>query len=255
MAGEFAGKVALITGAASGIGLATAQELAARGAARLLLVDRDAERLETVLIEGAECVRLVGDVSDETFWDGIADRLVSVDLALVNAGIATGAPITELSFAEWRRTLAVNLDGAFLTMRAVLRAMGAGGRPGAIVATGSVSGLKAEPGTAAYGCSKAGLIHLVRVAAREVAGQGLRVNAIALGGVATPIWDGMAFYAEMIERLGSREAAFAEMAKLATPLGRYAGAEEIARQIAFLLSGDAAFITGAVLTSDGGYSL
>jgi NAD(P)-dependent dehydrogenase (short-subunit alcohol dehydrogenase family) len=255
MAGDFAGKVALITGAASGIGLATARELAARGAARLVLVDRDEQRLEAVLIEGAECVLLPGDVSDEAFWDGAADRLEGVDVALVNAGIATGAPIAELSFAEWRRTLAINLDGAFLTMRAVLRAIGAGGRPGAVVATASVSGLKAEPGTAAYGCSKAALIHLVRVAAKEVAGQGIRVNAIAPGGVTTPIWDGMAFFDEMVEQLGGREAAFAAMAKLATPLGRYAGAEEIARQIAFLLSDDAAFITGAVLTSDGGYSL
>jgi len=255
MANGFAGKVALITGAASGIGLATAQELAGRGAARLLLVDKDADRLEAVRIEGAECVPLAGDVSDEAFWNGSADRLAEIDLALVNAGIATGGPISELSFAEWRRTLSVNLDGAFLTLRAALRAMVAGGKQGAIVATASVSGLKAEPGTAAYGCSKAGLIQLVRVAAKEVAAQGIRVNAIAPGGVTTPIWDGMAFFDGMVEELGSREAAFAAMAKLATPLGRYAEPEEIARQIAFLLSENAAFITGAVLTSDGGYSL
>jgi len=255
MAADFASKVALITGAASGIGLATAQQLAARGTARLLLVDVDAERLNSVAVEGAELVRLPGDVTEEAFWNGIADQLRGIDLALVNAGIATGGPITELSFEEWRRTLGINLDGAFLTLRAVLRAMSGSGKPGAVVATASVSGLKAEPGTAAYGCSKAGLIQLVRVAAKEVAAQGIRVNAIAPGGVTTPIWDGMEFFDAMVEQLGSREAAFAEMAKMATPLGRYAAPEEIARQIAFLLSDDAAFITGAVLTSDGGYSL
>jgi NAD(P)-dependent dehydrogenase (short-subunit alcohol dehydrogenase family) len=115
--------------------------------------------------------------------------------------------------------------------------------------------VKAEPGTAAYGCSKAALIHLVRVAAKEGAARGIRVNAIAPGGVDTPIWDGLQFFADMVEQAGSREGAIAEMGKLATPLGRYASATEIARQIAFLLSDDAAFITGAVLTSDGGYSL
>jgi len=187
MANDFAGKAALITGAASGIGLATARELAGRGVARLLLVDRDAKALEAVEIGGAELVRLPGDVTDEGFWDDIADRLAEVELALVNAGISTAAPLVELTLAEWRRTMAVNLDGAFLTIRAVLRAMVRAGRAGAIVATASVSGLKAEPGTAAYGCSKAALIQLVRVAAKEVAGQGIRVNAIAPGGVATPI--------------------------------------------------------------------
>jgi len=255
MAGGFAGKVALVTGAASGIGLATARELAASGAARLLMVDRDAARLEAVEIAGAELVRLAGDVTDERFWHGIAHQLAEVELAVVNAGIATGGTIAELSFAEWRRTLSVNVDGAFLTMRAVLRAMVAIGKGGAVVATSSISGVKAEPGTAAYGCSKAGLIQLARVAAKEGAAHRIRVNAIAPGGVETPIWDGMAFFDGMVEQFGSREAAFAEMARMATPLGRYATPEEIARQIAFLLSDDAAFITGALLTSDGGYSL
>jgi NAD(P)-dependent dehydrogenase (short-subunit alcohol dehydrogenase family) len=132
----------------------------------------------------------------------------------VNARIATCAPIADLSFDEWKRTLSVNLDGAFLTVRAVLRAMIARGKPGAIVATASVSGLKAEPGTAAYGASKAALIQLVRVAAMEAAPHRIRVNAIAPGGVTTPLWDGMAFFAGMVEQLGSREAAFAEMEKM-----------------------------------------
>jgi 2-keto-3-deoxy-L-fuconate dehydrogenase len=96
---------------------------------------------------------------------------------------------------------------------------------------------------------------LMRVAAKEVAADGIRVNAIAPGGVDTPIWDGVPFFEQLVASEGSRKAAIDAMAKMATPLGRYATAEEIAGQIAFLLSDAAATITGAVLTSDGGYSL
>jgi NAD(P)-dependent dehydrogenase (short-subunit alcohol dehydrogenase family) len=95
----------------------------------------------------------------------------------------------------------------------------------------------------------------MKVAAKEVAAEGIRVNAIAPGGVDTPIWDGMPFFEQLIASEGSREAAVDAMAKMATPLGRYATADEIAGQIAFLLSDAAANITGALLTSDGGYSL
>ena len=142
-----------------------------------------------------------------------------------------------------------------LTLRAALRAMIAHGRGGAIVVTASISGIKAEPGVGAYGASKAGVIQLARVAAKEGAAHGIRVNAIAPGGVDTPIWDQLDFFPAMVAEQGSREAAIDAMAKAATPLGRWASADEVARQIAFLLSDDAANITGAVLTADGGYSL
>ena len=127
---------------------------------------------------------------------------------------------------------------------------------GAIVLTASVSGLKAEPGTAAYGASKAGVIQLAKVAAKEGAAQGIRVNAIAPGGVDTPIWDTLPFFQGLIEqRGGDRAAAMRAMAGMATPLGRYATPDEIAAQIGFLLSDVAATITGTVLVSDGGYAL
>jgi NAD(P)-dependent dehydrogenase (short-subunit alcohol dehydrogenase family) len=116
--------------------------------------------------------------------------------------------------------------------------------------------LKAEPGTAAYGASKAGVIQLARVAAKEGAAQGIRVNAIAPGGVDTRIWDGLPFFQGLIEQHGGdRAAAMRAMAGMATPLGRYATADEIAAQIGFLLSDAAATITGTVLVSDGGYTL
>lgn len=251
MSGNFDKRAYLVTGAASGIGLATAQHLADGGAARLVLADRDAEALARIDL-GCTIDLLPGDVTDEVFWDAAAVALIGIDGAVVNAGVAGAGMIADLPLAEWRRVLSVNLDGAFLTMRAVMRAMA--GRSGAIVAVASAAGVKAEPGVAAYGASKAGLIQLVRVAAKEGAAQRLRVNAIAPAGVETPVWDQVPMFAERAATVG-RDAAFAELAEMATPLGRYAKPEEIAAQIGFLLSDAAALVTGSVFVSDGGYTL
>lgn len=245
---DFAGRSILITGAASGIGLATAQLLAAQGA-RLILADIDASALAAADVAGA---RFAGDIRDEAFWDTLAPSLDGLDHAVVNAGVAGAGQIAASSLAEWRRIMSVNLDGAFLTLRAALRAMH--GRGGSIVATASAAGVKAEAGVAAYGASKAALIHLVKVAAKEGAPDNIRVNAIAPAGVETPVWDAVPMFAERAGEIG-RDAAFAEMAAMATPRGRYAKPEEIAAQIAFLLSDVAALITGATLLSDGGYTL
>lgn len=241
----FANKTALITGAASGIGLAVAQHLAANGAAKLILVDRDP-------LPDLPCktVAAKGDIRDEAFWDSL--DLTSLDHAIVNAGVAGAGPIADLAFDEWRRILSVNLDGAFLTLRAAMRAMK--GRGGSIVLTASAAGVKAEPGIAAYGASKAALLHLAKIAAKEGAKDQIRVNAIAPAGVETPVWDAIPMFAQRVAEIGL-DAAFAEMASHATPLGRYAKPGEIAAQIAFLLSDDAALITGTTLLSDGGYTL
>lgn len=226
-----------------------AQRLAREGAARLILVDRDAAALGAAHVD-AVCHRVVGDVADAALWDRV--DLAGLDHAVVNAGVAGAAPIAALDFAEWRRILSVNLDGAFLTLRAAMRAMG--GRGGSIVLTASAAGIKAEPGVAAYGCSKAALLHLAKVAAKEGAADGIRVNAIAPAGVETPVWDAVPMFADRVAEIG-RDAAFAELAAMDTPLGRYAKADEIAAQIAFLLSDQAALITGTTLVSDGGYTL
>ena len=240
----FSGKTCLVTGAASGIGLAVAQLLAAEGAARLILVDRDSIPSDFVHEPVA------GDIRDEALWDSL--DLTGLDHAVVNAGVAGAGVIADLALDEWRHILSINLDGAFLTLRAAMRAMR--GRGGSIVLTASAAGVKAEPGVAAYGASKAALIHLAKVAAKEGAPDNIRVNAIAPAGVETPVWDAVPMFATRAAEIG-RDAAFAEMAKLATPLGRYAKAEEIAAQIAFLLSGASALVTGATLVSDGGYTL
>jgi NAD(P)-dependent dehydrogenase (short-subunit alcohol dehydrogenase family) len=250
---DFDKAIILITGAASGIGAAVATRLAAGGARKLILADRDEDRLRDFAFS-LPCERqlMIGDVGDENFWAS-AD-LTGLTHAAVNAGIAAGAPIEQLDFAEWRRVMAVNLDGAFLTLQAAMRAIRSGGQGGAILLTASVSGVKAEHGVAAYGASKAAVIHLARIAAKEGADARIRVNAIAPGGVETPIWHDIPGFAEMAEAQGET-AAFQAMAEMATPLKRFASPAEIAEQIAFLLSERASFITGACLVSDGGYSL
>lgn len=245
---QFAGTSILITGAASGIGLATARYLAEHGAGRLILVDRDETRLEAVHLS-SEVVRVAGDVADPALWSGLP--LGELDYAVVNAGVGGVAPVADMRFEEWRRILSANLDGAFLTLQALLRSLRDGG---SVVCVASAAGLKAEKGIGAYAASKAGLIQLARVAAKEVAARKIRMNVIAPGGVETPMWESEQFQARITE-IG-RDAAFAEIATQGTPLRRFAKPEEIAGQIAFLLSNETSgYITGSVLVSDGGYLL
>lgn len=221
----------LITGAASGIGKACANHFRNAGA-ELVLVD---------LQPGDSIIQ--GDVGDPDFWAGL--ELSSLTGAVVNAGIGSFSFIGDTDFAEWRRVMSVNLDGAFLTLKAALAAMQEGG---SIVVTASATGLKPLPMTAAYGTSKAAVIQLARIAAAENAKRRIRVNAIAPGGVDTNIWE------LMLDPKRDRAEQIREMGA-AVPLGRYATAEEIAEQVAFLMSDAAATMTGAVLTSDGGFTL
>lgn len=255
MTDDFTGKTVLVTGAASGIGLAVAKHLAEAGAAELVLTDRIEESLReaTASIPGA--IPLAGHVADEGFWHDAALRLSKLDMAVINAGVSGSGPIDRLDMAEWRRVMSSNLDGTFLTLRTAIRAMKAHGRGGSIVIVASASGLKAEAGIAAYGASKAAALHLMKIAAKECAVDGIRINAIAPAGVTTPIWRSEAFFNELVAKSGGESAAFAELAKGGSPLGRFASAEEIAAQIAFLLSSAAATVTGATLVSDGGYLL
>jgi 2-keto-3-deoxy-L-fuconate dehydrogenase len=248
----FKDAVALITGAASGIGAAVATRLANSGARKLILVDQDEERVRDFAFT-LPCERAtpIGDVADPALWAGM--DLTGLTHAVVNAGIGSVGSIDTLEFDDWRRVMAVNLDGAFLALQSAMRAIRSTGG-GSIVVTSSAAGIKAPPETAAYSASKAGLMQLARVAASEGAPQGIRVNVIAPGGVETPIWDAVPMFADRASEIG-REAAFAEMAAMATPLKRYAKPEEIAAQIAFLLSDDCATVTGTVFVSDGGYTL
>ncbi|KPF91008.1 oxidoreductase [Novosphingobium sp. AAP83] len=250
---EFGGKVALVTGAASGIGAATARWLDACGIGELILIDMDRGGLGAL---GLSCKvnALGGDIADPSLWKLLERDLPRLDYAVLKAGIASNDDIVDLDIANWRKTMAVNLDGTFLSLRTALRAMKRQGS-GSVVITASVSGIKVAAGTAAYSASKAATIQLAKVAAAEAAKFGVRVNAIAPGGVDTGIWDRAEWFAPLVEQHGGRDQALAAMAKDATPIGRFARADEVAAQIGFLLSDAAATITGTCLLSDGGVSL
>jgi len=252
----FGGRTALVTGAASGIGAACARWLADNGCSRLVLVDRDAEGLDKLDLD-CPVENRVGDISDEGFWDDLAPALKGIDHAVLNAGIGVGGQIADHSFEEWRRGMAVNLDGAFLSLRAVLRAMRENapreGQRGSVVLTASITGVKAVPGIGGYGVAKAGVAHMARIAAAEQTKQGIRVNAVAPGGVDTAIWESSEDFRAGVAAHG-RDATLSAMAAT-TPRGRFATPNEIAGEIGFLLSDAAANITGTVLVTDGGYSL
>lgn len=257
MSRRFAGKIVLITGAASGIGAAFARLAAREGAVGLALLDRNAEGLGAAAHEvSCPVVQLAGDVSDAALWKDcegeIAARFGRIDCALANAGVGHPMqPISELAPEEWSRVIGVNLTGAFLTLRTSLRLMSA---DGAIVLVSSSMGVKPSPNTAGYGASKAALIHLAKIAALEGASKGIRVNAISPGGVKTPLFRDADFFKALTQQAGGEEAAFAALAAR-TPLKRYASAEETASLIAFLMSDDAAQITGANLIADAGMTL
>ncbi|MDC8755128.1 SDR family NAD(P)-dependent oxidoreductase [Erythrobacter sp. sf7] len=247
---DFTGRSALVTGAASGIGAACARTLAARGAAKLFLVDVDGAGLDALDLPG-EVHRINGSVADEALWQDLEPRMAGLDHSVVNAGIGAGGPIADLSLAEWRRVMAVNLDGAFLTLATSLRAMGSTG--GSAVVVASVTGIKPVPGIGPYGVSKAAVAHMARIAAVESAKKGIRVNAIAPGGVDTAIWESGEDFQRSVASIG-REATIKAMAKT-TPLGRFASSEEMADTIIYLLSDAASNITGHVMVSDGGFIL
>jgi NAD(P)-dependent dehydrogenase (short-subunit alcohol dehydrogenase family) len=248
---DFAGRSALVTGAASGIGAACARALAARGAARLFLVDVDGAGLDALDLPGCDVHRITGSVADEALWQALDPRLIGLDHAVVNAGIGSGGPIASISLADWRRVMAVNLDGAFMTLASSLRAMEAKG--GSAVVVASVTGLKPVAGIGPYGVSKAAVAHMARIAAAENARKDIRVNAIAPGGVDTAIWESGDDFKASVAAIG-RDATIKAMAKT-TPLGRFATSDEMADSILYLLSDAASNITGHVMVSDGGFTL
>lgn len=255
--GRLAGKVALITGAASGIGRAVAL-LFAREGARIALGDVDEARADEVASEiralERDCIVLSLDVTDEGAWAAAVERIEnawsSLDVLVNSAGIADEAPLTELSTAQWRRVLSVNLEGTFLGTAAAIRAM-KNSRKGAIVNVASLSGVKASPGAAAYCASKAGVIQLSRVAALECAGDGLniRVNCVTPGGVKTPMWEKTPLWPD-ISKTDEWTAP-----PDAPPLKRFAEPIEVARAILFLASDESSYISGATLSLDGGASV
>lgn len=243
------GRVALVTGAARGIGAATCRRLAEEGCMVAAVDVLDEELEQSCAAMPGTVVPIVADVSREEDCDAMvaeaAARFGGLDLFVNNAGvIGPRVPITELPVEEFDRVHAVNIRGAFLALRAALRQMQAQGRGGAVVNVASVGGLMAQPLSAAYGSSKRAIIGLSGTAAHENGPHGIRVNAVCPGAVDTPM------LAPAMNAATIPASAFA-----AQPIKRAADPSEIAAFIAYLLSDEASFQTGGVYPVDGGRTI
>lgn len=235
---DFTGKVALITGASRGIGAAIAQGLAARGA-RCVLNDLSSPVATAARCPGA--IAVAADVSNSDAVDGVAQLIKSdfggLDIVINNAGILREKSIKKIGLADFESTLRINLGGPFNVLRATQDLIRPGG---SVVNMASVAGTLGFFGQAAYAPSKAGVMALTKVAARELARQKVRVNAIAPGVIATDMTAGMKDEAT---------AAFLQQ----TPLGRLGTVDDIVGVALFLCSPLAAYITGQVIHVNGGY--
>jgi NAD(P)-dependent dehydrogenase (short-subunit alcohol dehydrogenase family) len=248
------GKVVLITGAASGIGRASAIAFAGEGAT-LVLLDRDTDGLELLRSElasgGVTVTASVTDVTDAKRVDAAHDEAVHahgrIDVGVNNAGVTFPTALTHVTAEEeFDRVIGVNLKGVWLGMRAQLRHMDAA-RSGVIVNMASIAGIVGAPGGAPYAASKQGIIGLTRSAAIEYARRGIRINAVAPGMVETPM------LAEF-ERLAD-DPSIPEAVRNSHALGRCAQPQEIAAAVVWLAGDGASFATGSVLTVDGGLTV
>lgn len=252
---RFTDKVVIITGAGSGLGLASAQRLAEEGA-RLVLVDLRQDWLEAArdsLPAGAEATLVQADVADEAQVRAYVDAAMAaygrIDGFFNNAGIEGRQNLTEnFGREEFQRVISINLDGVFFGMAAVLKIMREQGF-GAIVNTASVGGIRGVGNQSGYAAAKHGVVGLTRNSAVEYGTFGVQINAIAPGAIMTAMVEGS------LRQIGGED--WEEVGRQfvsVNPMKRFGRPEEVAALVAFLLSGEAPFINGATIPIDGGQS-
>ena len=253
-----ADNVAVITGAASGIGREIARQFFAAGA-RVAIADLDSAAADAVAAEldpsGARALGVTMNVTSEAQVEagiaGVADRWGGIDILVSNAGIQIVAPIEEFGFADWQKMLAIHLDGAFLTTRAALRLMYAQGRGGSIIYMGSVHSKEASVLKAPYVTAKHGLLGLCKVVAKEGAAHGVRANVICPGFVRTPLVDKQ--IPEQAAALGISEDAVIKTVMLKSTVdGEFTTVDDVARTAVFLAGFPTNALTGqSIIVSHG----
>ena len=242
------GKVGIITGAASGIGAATARVLSREGA-RLVLTDIDDAR-GSALAGELGAIYMHQDVSEEESWPPVvaaAEKLGRLDILVANAGIGISCPILDMTLAEWRRQMAINVDGVFLSVKYCIPAMRRAANGGSIVMLSSIAGLRGSAGLAGYSATKGAVRLFAKSVALECAKaeDGIRVNSVHPGIIATPIWDKIP--------VGQNQPLDPyAIGRIMVPLGKAGEAEEVANGILFLCSDLSSHMTGSELVIDGG---
>jgi NAD(P)-dependent dehydrogenase (short-subunit alcohol dehydrogenase family) len=253
--GQTPGKVAIVTGGASGIGAACAATLAREGA-KVMVTDLDdaggQALVDRIARAGDEGFFLHQDVSLEESWPGVIEaaeqRFGRLDVMVANAGIGIMCRAVEMSLADWRRQTAVNLDGVFLSVKYAVPAMRRAGG-GSIVIMSSVAGLRGSAGLAGYCATKGGVRLFAKAVAMEcaAAGDNIRINTVHPGVIDTPIWTKILGSAGRNTPVDPND-----VAKSGVPLGRAGQAEDIANGVLFLASDASSYMTGAELVIDGG---